>query len=292
MAKFSSPDRKENIISLWLHTGLSAWQNSGSRVSYLTDKQNSVLVPRIDAPAIGYYPNRITVIEITGHHLEETSGPRLGLTPEAYTANRKKGVSFIIYPVINQCGLAHHEKSAHDLLRENPRGINYNDGWGIDGIDRKTTEGGLIEQDILEALHLRRNEPVICVSRHEDDDRPGQGLLYTNEVNRKMRRDLIRNASLMWGENNLAKLPDADEEIGGHTEAGYIFVNVQDEKGGGSVENWMADSQGIPTVLVESPYGIALPNRVNFQRAFGDAAIRAFQNTRTRHWTLGEVTSE
>lgn len=263
-----------NPVALQLKKGLAKWKEV-AKVDLL--KTVAVTVPRISLLSkVRSIPNNSKVVIIaSGLHLEETSGPLLLLDPSKMLAILKsalnKGVSFFIYPVINNFGLKYDLSTSEQLLRNNEKGVNYNDGWGLN-TNIKCLEVGLVENDIKKIL--QKNRVLLVLSLHEDSTSMGKGYIWLNSVNAQLRRS-IQKKVLMKIDKKV--LMNSKKRIiqGAKVEMGFTIVNAKEK---GSFEHWLGEDLRIPTLLLEAPFGLDLKTRINFHRYVMAAAISSHLN--------------
>ena len=218
-----------NEIAGWIKPGLEKWSRIAA-VSFLGELK----VPRIITPA-----RQRSVLVLTGHHLEETSGPKFALEPDNFEA-WMKDFGFTIFPIINQYGLNFPATANENLLRKDRWGRNYNSGWGR---WPKAKEVGLIEADI------KPRKFDVAVSLHEDSTTPGKGSFYTNGVNGIW---LDKFLDIIYFDH---KYPLSSRPV------------TIDEQDGQSCEDWLS-KQGISTFLIESPFGLPMKERQEFLGTF------------------------
>ncbi len=252
-----------------LPEGLSQWHSLGARVTLLPDHTLSVPVIEIATPSPS--PAHPSVIVETGLHLEEDSGPFLALSPHLLLPILlplvRSGIDILIYPDVNQHGLKYHPKDDPKLLRYNPQGYNYNDGWGVSY--NKSTEVAITEAHINQ--HLSTHTPLLFLSLHEDSDHRETGYLWTNGINdQRTRKELHQRFTNIWGAQQLLKNAPPQMLCGGTCEEGYILVDSQDP---GSIEHWLGETHHIPTILSEAPFGANLQDRMKFHASVAAAAV-------------------
>ncbi len=223
-----------NEVADWIAPGMEKWSRIAS-VNYL----GNLRVPQIITPS-----RQTSVLVLTGHHLEETSGPRFALEPDNFEP-WMNAFDFTIFPVINQYGLRFPASSDENLLRKNKWGINYNSGWGK---IIKTEEGRLIEREIL---HRKFD---VAISLHEDSTTPGEGSFYTNGLN-SHQLDKFLDVIFFDHGFKLSSKP--------------III---DEEDGHSSEYWLS-KQGIDTFLIEAPFGLPMEERTAFIHHFFDSIL-------------------
>lgn len=224
----------QNEIASWIEPGLEKWSRIAA-VSYLGELK----VPQIVTP-----PRPLSVLVLTGHHLEETSGPKFALEPDNFEA-WMKDFGFVIFPIINQYGLNYPADSNENLLRKDRWGRNYNSGWGKRW---KAEEVGLVETDITPLKF------DVAVSLHEDSTTPGEGSFYANGVNGIW---LDRFLDIVYFDHNF---PLSSKPI------------TIDEKDGQSCEYWLS-KRGISTFLIEAPFGLPMKDKLAFVGTFFNAIL-------------------
>lgn len=259
-----------NPVRKIIDPGLEAWQNYGAKVSFLGPSR--VKVPRIRLDSGG---NKVFVIA-SGLHLEETSGPFLLLRPKALIPALKplikRGINILIYPLINQHGLKFSAKEDERLLRFNSRGIDYNDCWGL---KKKCIEVALVEKDIRRAY--KSSSIIFFLSLHEDSDMPKKAYVYTNGVFNYPLRKRLRGAIASMVNRKVLATPSLlkkniqPSELVGASIEDFFLVESRDE---GAMEDWLAYSLGVPTILSEAPFDLAL----NTRRAFHLAVLRSISS--------------
>ncbi len=218
-----------NEVAQWVAPGMEKWRSIAH-----THFLGNLRVPQIITP-----PRQTSVVVMTGHHLEETSGPKFALEPDHFKPFMN-AFDFMIFPVINQHGLNFPANANENLLRKNTWGINYNSGWGK---PLKTAEGRLIEQEIL---HRKFD---VAISLHEDSTTPGEGSFYTNGLNP---HQLDKFVDVIFSNHGFRLAPKA------------ITIDEQD---GHSSEYWLS-KQGIQTFLIEAPFGLPMEERIAFIQYF------------------------
>ncbi len=251
-------NQQPNIVKIWLETELLVWQKHQSTVQYL--KKNSISIPVIHAPSQSKQKHHILLV--SGLHLEEISGPKLLLKPSFFAHWRNQGISFTIFPVINQFGLSYPESSPDHLLRYDNKDRNYNDGWGFEDISLKAIEVALTEKYILETNIV--NPFDFAISLHEDSTQPEFGFIYTSNITPKFREHLdghIKSTPSSLLLSNKNRLLDVSKDR--YIDHNYMIV---DEKDDGALENWLGEKLNIPTILIEAPFGYPLPTKLKFQQ--------------------------
>ncbi len=265
----SIPGRRtmaEHIANRWLKEGLSAWKDSGAKVYFL--EKDNLRIPVIDAPAMTSAGDNETILAGFGLHLEETSGIKFVLNPDNFEEYRRYGKSFLIFPIVNQYGLKYPDNSHEILLRYDAQQRNYNDGWGDCEAYYKPREAYLVEDEIRRFL---RNKPIrLCVSYHEDSEMPKIGYIYTVGINETDRRSYAKRIKARIDDRMLAKLPVVNNVLGGMIEHDMVVAEEYDPR---ALENWVYYSLGIPSVLVEGPFGLELEARVDFQRKVTESVL-------------------
>jgi len=224
----------KNEVYGWMAPGLKKWSRLAS-VDYLGELR----VPRIITPA-----RQTSVLVLTGHHLEETSGPYFALEPDNFEP-WMNALSFVVFPVINQYGLNFSADSNENFLRKNQWGINYNSGWGK---PLKTEEVRLIERKIV------RGQFEAAISLHEDSTTPGEGSFYTNGLSP---RQLDLFSTIVYSDHGFKLAPKAI---------------VVDEEDGQSSEYWLSKRR-IGTFLIEAPFGLPMEERIAFVGYFFNAIL-------------------
>ncbi len=252
-----------NPIANRLSPGFVAWKKLAS-VKNLGNSKYTV-------PRIIYGEAERALIICTGLHLEETSGPLTFLNPKAVrpilNMAVKKDITLIIFPLINNFGLAYSPKDDDKFLRRNVDGVNYNDGWGM---KKKAKEVAIVEKDIKEII--RKYKVLVTASLHEDSLSPGKGYLWINGLKDKTKRmEIYNHVKENISTKYLLKMPQKTI-MGGKVEEQISIVDSPDE---GAYEDWMADVLGIPAILSEAPFGSSLPTR----RKFHLEVIKAVVNT-------------
>ncbi len=264
-----------NPVAGQIQKGLDSWKKLGAKIAYLVSANKKV--PKI---WLGSNKSSKVIIIASGLHLEETSGPSLLLEPTALSPilqpTLEKDINFLIYPVINQFGLSYLPTNRRKFLRYNEEGINYNDGWGIP--EKKSKEVELVEKDILDTKNTK--EIIFAISLHEDSETPGKGYVYTNAVkSRDFRAKLIKgikskiNVALLATKQHLLEANEPTFQ-GGVIEEEFCIVDAKDP---GSMENWLADDLGVPTVLSEGPFGLPLKVRKEFQLVVIESIVSLLQ---------------
>ena len=260
-----------NPINGVIKHGLHLWGKKGAKVSFLSSSITSI--PKIWFDSKG----KKVLLIASGLHLEETSGPFL-----LFDANTlfplfqpliKKGINVLIYPLINQYGLAFSPSDDEKLLRFNSHGINYNDGWGL---NKKCEEVDLVEKDILKIY--KSFGLVFAISMHEDSDIPKKGYIYTNGLkDASFRKNLRLGIESFVKKDILASQDDLKEgvlpsELVGAKIEDFCLVESKDE---GAMEQWLAYSLNVPTVLSEAPFGLDLATRKSFHLAVIKSALHS-----------------
>ena len=260
-----------NPINGAIKPGLKLWRKAGAKVSFLSSSTFSV--PQI---WLGSSGKKVLLIA-SGLHLEETSGPFLLFDEKILLPVLepliKKGVNVLIYPLINQYGLAFSPLDDEELLRFNSQGFNYNDGWGL---KEKCEEVGLVENDILKIT--KSFDLFFAISMHEDSDIPKKGYIYLNRLkNASFRKNLRLGIQSLVKKDILASEKDLKEgvlpsELVGAKIEDFSLVESKDE---GAMEQWLAYSLNVPTVLSEAPFGLNLATRKSFHLAVVKSALRS-----------------
>lgn len=252
-----------NPIASKIAPGIAKWRKI-AKVKVV--KKNKLIIPRII-----YGSHNDAVLICTGLHLEETSGPLTFLDPdnikELLTLANSKKISLIIYPLINNYGLAHETHVDEKLLRRNSEGINYNDGWGM----HKGAEEVEVAEADMESV-LNRYNVKLALSLHEDSVCPGKGYLWVNGLRDKETRfKIYKEVKKNIDSKLLLSMTDQKGE-GGIIEDSISIVDSEDE---GAFEEWMAGHFGVPTVLSEAPFGESFEVRKNFHLEIIKASVQA-----------------
>lgn len=247
-----------NIVKKRLDKGLADWNKSGFKITHIGRKK--YIIPRIE---IGNSKN-ITILFISGLHLEETSGPLLLLSPNKllniFDRKNNQNFSFLIYPLVNNYGLGHHQKSDEKLLRYDRNNLNYNDGWGLSDLE-KSREVKIVEDDIL--YNLKSRKIAFAISLHEDSSVPGKGYIWINGMNNKLKRkELIQSVKQKADKESLIHMTQK-RAGGGKVEGNIAIVNARDK---GTLEDWLAHDLNVPTVLSEAPFSKTLFKRIGFHK--------------------------
>lgn len=239
-----------------------SWQQRGVAVRF--ESAGQYIVPYIELDgSLPVKERNPAVILATGMHLEETSGPALLRQPEPILSVlqpfREEGLSFLLFPQINQFGSQFVGKTgAPELLRQDHRGVEYNDGFGLDTPARATAESRAVERVMRD--YMTRFDVQLGISFHEDSDLPRQGYLWTNGVPHLLRSQVQTQLSSIWGGSRYlfeSRTPhpsvQEDRESGepGHWEDS-LAVDFEDE---GCLEHWWAKMCGIAAFCVEAPFG-------------------------------------
>lgn len=199
---------------------------------------------------------------VSGMHLEEPSGPELLSKPEPLLSLLQPylhdGLSFLLIPQINMFGqqfVGHTSRS--ELLRCDHRGVEYNDGFGLNMKARITAESEAVER-VMRA-YLQTHRVTLGISLHEDSDLPKQGYIWTNGVPPLTRAEVRRSLDSKWGGSRyLFQSPQTHPSVPNLTQEGEfghwegpLAVDYADE---GCLEHWWASMYGIAAFCVEAPH--------------------------------------
>ncbi|HJX59611.1 MAG TPA: hypothetical protein VJ481_03645 [Patescibacteria group bacterium] len=247
-----------NVVKGHLDSGLRGWKDVGAKVTYL--KRGGIQVPEIYIPS-SVQSNKLLLI-VSGFHLEETSGPLLllnsgGCSPLIAKILEKMNV--LIFPVINQYGLAFDEAGSDKFLRYNQNGINFNTAWGFK--KEKCKEVEIVEPRLIE-LH-NKYQIVFVLSLHEDSTEPGKGYLWINNVVKDKRMKIQTSLESKVDKKILLQMKSTVGLREGKIEKGFSVIDAKDE----SFENFTSEILGIPTLVSEAPFGLDLETRMAFHKA-------------------------
>ncbi len=252
-----------NPIASKIAPGLSSWKKIANVMKI---KNGKIMIPRI---IVGEHDDAVLIC--TGLHLEETSGPLIFLDhknlDELLKIAKKRKLTLIIYPLINNFGLDYAPDYEEKFLRRNEAGINYNDGWGM---KKKAIEVSLAEQDM--DMVLKKYNVKLTMSLHEDSVCVKKGYLWINGLPSKSTREKIyKEVKKNIKPEYLLKMENEKDIVGGFVENEISVVDSKDE---GAFEEWIADKK-IPVVLSEAPFAESLEVRKNFHLEVIKASIKA-----------------
>ena len=238
------------------------WKQHGGELSYL--QTTHFRVPYISLPGkeINGIKNK-TVFITAGMHLEETSGPNLLHTPnpliKILEPHRELGTSFLLFPQINQFSTRFAQvsiaKRCDRFLRYDHRGVDFNDGFGLENQSRITAESKAVEEVMRE--YIKSHNVPIGISLHEDSDVPGKGYIWTNGVPEEARSKFRQSFESLWGGTRFILEPQSHPSVPEESSEqgkweGLLAVDFEDE---GCLEHWWAKQCGIAAFCLEAPYG-------------------------------------